>query len=98
MMILSMISPFVFDEFSLAFVKHLDEKHVTWARFGEKLDKNTTLQACNDVEFLIKSVNSQCVKTASEITPDAARIEERWRQPDGVTIADKEKPIEDSMG
>ncbi|GJW79767.1 hypothetical protein Tco_0143742 [Tanacetum coccineum] len=28
-----------------AFGKHLEEKHVTWARFGKKLDKNTTFQA-----------------------------------------------------
>nr|GEY47128.1 hypothetical protein [Tanacetum cinerariifolium] len=28
-----------------AFGKHLEEKHMTWARFGKKLDKDTTLQA-----------------------------------------------------
>ncbi|GJR38610.1 putative reverse transcriptase domain-containing protein [Tanacetum coccineum] len=27
------------------FGKHLEEKHVTWARFGKRLDKNTTFQA-----------------------------------------------------
>ncbi|GJZ18770.1 hypothetical protein Tco_0555360 [Tanacetum coccineum] len=27
----------------LAFGKHLEEKHVTWAQFRKKLDKNTTL-------------------------------------------------------
>ncbi|GKE21359.1 hypothetical protein Tco_1432871, partial [Tanacetum coccineum] len=25
------------------FGKHLEEKHVTWARFGKKLDENSTL-------------------------------------------------------
>ncbi|GKD41165.1 hypothetical protein Tco_1261372 [Tanacetum coccineum] len=38
----------VFDEFLfdvLAFEKHLEEKHVTWARFRKKLDKNATFQA-----------------------------------------------------
>ncbi|GJV56116.1 hypothetical protein Tco_1457121 [Tanacetum coccineum] len=28
-----------------AFGKHLEEKHVTWSRFGKKLDKNATFQA-----------------------------------------------------
>ncbi|GKD89611.1 hypothetical protein Tco_1365118, partial [Tanacetum coccineum] len=42
----------VFDEVSFytlfqAFQKHLKEKHVTWARFEKKLDKNTTLQDCD---------------------------------------------------
>ncbi|GKA03466.1 hypothetical protein Tco_0676247 [Tanacetum coccineum] len=27
----------------LAFEKHLEEKHVTWAQLGKKRDKNTTL-------------------------------------------------------
>nr|GEU76638.1 hypothetical protein [Tanacetum cinerariifolium] len=64
------------------FWKHLEEKRVTWARFGKKLDKDTTLQACDfhsdaftksaqKVGFLIKSVTSQIVKTALEIYPDA---------------------------
>ncbi|GKB42964.1 hypothetical protein Tco_0887906, partial [Tanacetum coccineum] len=39
----------VFDEVSFntlfrAFGKHLEEKHVTWAQFGKKRDKNATLQ------------------------------------------------------
>ncbi|GKC36068.1 hypothetical protein Tco_1048452, partial [Tanacetum coccineum] len=49
----------------MTFGKHLEEKHVTGARFGEKLDKNTTLKACDfhsdaftkiaqKVKFLIK--------------------------------------------
>ncbi|GKB12698.1 hypothetical protein Tco_0846621, partial [Tanacetum coccineum] len=72
------------------FEEHLEEKHVTWARFGKILDKNTTLQACDfhsdvftksaqKVKFLIKSATSQTVETASEIYPDAVRIEERRR-------------------
>ncbi|GKC69424.1 hypothetical protein Tco_1115307, partial [Tanacetum coccineum] len=72
---------------------HLEEKHVTWARFREKLDKNTTLQAydfhsdaftksARKVEFLIKVVISQVVETALEITLDAIRIEERRSQPE----------------
>ncbi|GJS26077.1 hypothetical protein Tco_0486697 [Tanacetum coccineum] len=71
------------------FGKHLEEKHVTWAQFGEKLDKNTTLQACDfhsdaftkssqKVKFLIKVVTSQVVGTALEITPDVLRI--AWRR------------------
>nr|GEV42990.1 hypothetical protein [Tanacetum cinerariifolium] len=73
-----------------AFGKHLEEKHVTWARFGEKLDKNITFQAydfhsdsfnksAHKVKFLIKFMTSQTVETASEITLDAVMIEERHR-------------------
>ncbi|GJX07833.1 hypothetical protein Tco_0195765 [Tanacetum coccineum] len=75
-----------------AFGKHLEEKHVTWARFEKKLDKNTTFQACDfhfdaftkiaqKVKFLIKSVTSQVVETASEFHPNAVRINKRRRQP-----------------
>nr|GEW86668.1 hypothetical protein [Tanacetum cinerariifolium] len=57
---------------------------------GEKLDKNTTLQACDfhsdaftksalKVEFLIKVVTSHVMEKASEITPDTVRLEERRR-------------------
>ncbi|GJY37603.1 hypothetical protein Tco_0423967 [Tanacetum coccineum] len=71
-----------------AFGKHLEEKHVTWARFGKKLDKNTTFQACDfhpnaftksakKVKFLINSVTFHVVETASEIHLDAIRIKER---------------------
>ncbi|GJX32718.1 hypothetical protein Tco_0242573 [Tanacetum coccineum] len=52
-----------------SFGRHLKEKHVTCARFRKKLDKNTTLQACDfhsgaftksaqKVKFLIKSATS----------------------------------------
>ncbi|GKC35274.1 hypothetical protein Tco_1047658 [Tanacetum coccineum] len=58
-----------------AFGKHLEEKHVTWARFGKKLDKNTTLQVRDfhsdaftksalKVKLLIKIVTSQSMETA----------------------------------
>nr|GEV01707.1 transketolase, chloroplastic [Tanacetum cinerariifolium] len=67
--------------------KHLEEKHVTWARIGMILDKSTTIQAgtsnltpspkVSKVKFLIKVVTSQVVETVSEITPDTVRIEER---------------------
>ncbi|GJX68486.1 hypothetical protein Tco_0304213 [Tanacetum coccineum] len=73
-----------------ASARHLEEKHMTWARFGKKLDKNTTFQACyfhsdaftksaQKVKFLIKVVTSQVVETASEITTDVVIVEERWR-------------------
>nr|GFB41768.1 hypothetical protein [Tanacetum cinerariifolium] len=66
---------------------HLEEKHVTWARFEKKLDKNATFQApdfhsnastksANKVKFLIKFVTSQCVEMALEFTPDAIKSEE----------------------
>nr|GEU46413.1 hypothetical protein [Tanacetum cinerariifolium] len=64
------------------------EKHVTWARFGKKLDKNATFQApdfhsdafiksAQTVKFLIKFVTSQCVEMTSEFNPDAVISEER---------------------
>ncbi|GKA53480.1 hypothetical protein Tco_0746795 [Tanacetum coccineum] len=67
---------------AIASEKYLEEKHVTWARFGKKVDKNATFQApdfhydaftksAHKVKFLIKVVTSQCMETASEITPDA---------------------------
>ncbi|GJS75131.1 MAK10-like protein [Tanacetum coccineum] len=69
----------------LAFGKHSEDKHVTWARFGKKLDKNTTLQArdfhsdaftksAQKVGFLIKVVTSQIVETTSRFTNDVVRI------------------------
>ncbi|GJV63342.1 hypothetical protein Tco_1474170, partial [Tanacetum coccineum] len=72
---------------------HLEEKHLTWARFGKKLDKNTTHQACDfhsdaftksaqKVENLIKFVTSQTVETVVEFTTDAVRIEWRRCQPE----------------
>ncbi|GKD33583.1 MAK10-like protein [Tanacetum coccineum] len=68
-----------------AFGKHSEDKHVTWARFGKKLDKNTTLQArdfhsdaftksAQKVGFLIKVVTSQIVETTSRFTNDVIRI------------------------
>ncbi|GKF85133.1 hypothetical protein Tco_0250031, partial [Tanacetum coccineum] len=70
------------------FGKILEEKHVTWARFGKKVDKNATFQApdfysdafiksAQKVKYLIKFVTFQCVETASEFNPDAVRSEER---------------------
>ncbi|GJZ91779.1 retrovirus-related pol polyprotein from transposon 17.6 [Tanacetum coccineum] len=64
---------------------HLEENHMTCAQFGKKLDKNSTLQACDfhsdaftkifqKVGFLIKDVTSEVVKTVSEFTTDAIRI------------------------
>nr|GEU90891.1 uncharacterized protein [Tanacetum cinerariifolium] len=74
-----------------AFGKYLEEKHVTWARFEKKLEKNITFQTgdfhseaftkiAKKIKFLINSVTSQCVETASEITPDAVRINKRRHQ------------------
>ncbi|GJT05895.1 hypothetical protein Tco_0840357 [Tanacetum coccineum] len=71
-----------------AFEKHLEEKYMTWARFGKKLDKNTTIQAgdfhsdaftksAQQVKFIIKVVTSRVVETASRFTTDAVIIEER---------------------
>ncbi|GJU61688.1 hypothetical protein Tco_1243523 [Tanacetum coccineum] len=76
-----------------AFGKHLEEKHVTWARFEKKLDKNTTFQACDfhsdaftksaqKVKFLIKSETYQVVEMASEFHPDAVWIKARRREPE----------------
>ncbi|GJZ79775.1 retrovirus-related pol polyprotein from transposon TNT 1-94 [Tanacetum coccineum] len=42
--------------------EHLEEKHITWAQFGKKRDKNATLQVFDQVMVL------QCVETASEYT------------------------------
>ncbi|GKE50583.1 hypothetical protein Tco_1481841, partial [Tanacetum coccineum] len=77
--------------------KHLEQKHVTLARFERKLDKNTTFQACDfhsdaftksaqRVKFLIKFVTSQTVETASKFTTDAVRIEEATASPRSVTL------------
>ncbi|GJV82526.1 hypothetical protein Tco_1522424 [Tanacetum coccineum] len=82
------IKPYSPDSFRM---KHLEEKHVTWARFEKKLDKNTTLQACDfhsdaftksaqKVKFLIKSATSQTVETASDIYHDVVKIVWRRRQ------------------
>ncbi|GJT59937.1 hypothetical protein Tco_1003470 [Tanacetum coccineum] len=67
-------------------VGHLEEKHVTWARFEKKLNKNTTIQAddfhsdafiksAQKVKFLIKVATFQCVETMLGINPDGVRIE-----------------------
>ncbi|GKA36938.1 hypothetical protein Tco_0723503 [Tanacetum coccineum] len=94
-----------------AFGKYLEEEHVTWARFGKKLDKNITLQAydfhsnaftksAQKVEFLLKVVTSQVVETASRFSSYAIRMHGDGvnTKSDGVTLADKEKAIEDLAG
>ncbi|GJT16457.1 hypothetical protein Tco_0875163 [Tanacetum coccineum] len=47
-------------EVSFSFGKHLEEKHVTWAQFGKKQDKNATLQDFDG------ALDLQCVETASQ--------------------------------
>ncbi|GKF85358.1 hypothetical protein Tco_0253185, partial [Tanacetum coccineum] len=80
------------------FVKHLKEKHVTWARFGKKLDKNITFQAgdlhpdaftrsAKKVEFWIKSVTSQWMETASEFTLDALQDQVATTSPRFMTAS-----------
>nr|GEU29399.1 hypothetical protein [Tanacetum cinerariifolium] len=88
-----------------------EEKHVTWARFGKKLDKNTTLQARDfhfyaftksalKVKLLIKIVTSQYVDTASgfAMTPSRVKGDDVTTTCDAITITDKKKPLEDSAG
>ncbi|GKC06521.1 hypothetical protein Tco_0998131 [Tanacetum coccineum] len=41
--------PIAIDHSSKAFKKPLEEKHVTWARFGKKVDKNATFQALSSI-------------------------------------------------
>ncbi|GJX33765.1 hypothetical protein Tco_0245322 [Tanacetum coccineum] len=48
--------------------KHLEEKHMTWARFGKKRDKNATLQVFDQVMV------SQSVETASSFLSDAIMV------------------------
>nr|GEX24599.1 hypothetical protein [Tanacetum cinerariifolium] len=69
------------------FEKHLEEKHMTWARFRKKLDKDTTLGL---------SVRGDGVK----ICCDAVRSEERRRHYDLRCHHDNllKKPLEDLAG
>ncbi|GJZ29470.1 MAK10-like protein [Tanacetum coccineum] len=69
----------VFDE--------LEEKHVTWARFEKKLDKNTTFQAW-DFHFDAFTKSAQKDFKGGGVTAFC----------DGVAIADKKNPLEDSTG
>nr|GEU53109.1 hypothetical protein [Tanacetum cinerariifolium] len=66
---------------------HLEEKHMTWARFGKKRDKNTSL-------------GSQSVETASGFatTPSEVKGDDVTMTCDVVTITDIKKPLEDSVG
>ncbi|GJU33071.1 hypothetical protein Tco_1176660 [Tanacetum coccineum] len=61
-----------------------------WARFGKKLDKNTTILASDfhsdaftksvqKVKFLIKVVTSQVMEMALEVTPNSVKIKKRQR-------------------
>nr|GEW74962.1 hypothetical protein [Tanacetum cinerariifolium] len=79
---------------SRAFGKYLEEKHVIWAQFGKKQDKNTTLQDFNE------ALNLQCVETASQSSLALSMIEG-----DNVTticedvkVADLKKPTKDCAG
>ncbi|GJW91587.1 hypothetical protein Tco_0169140 [Tanacetum coccineum] len=51
--------------FHCAFGKHLEEKHMTWAQFGKKQDKNATLQDFDE------ALDLHYVETASQspLTP-----------------------------
>ncbi|GJX00341.1 reverse transcriptase domain-containing protein [Tanacetum coccineum] len=82
------------DLIATAFGKHLEEKHVTWAQFGKKLDKNTTFQVGDFHPDAFTKIS------------DGGDVTARWRRrhkipltlsrshSDGVTIADMKKPFD----
>ncbi|GJU30549.1 hypothetical protein Tco_1174138 [Tanacetum coccineum] len=77
-----------------SFEKHLEEKHVTWARFGKKRDKKTTLQDFDG------ALDLQCVEKASQSSLTLSKLEgdDVIIFCDDVTVADLKNPIEDSVG
>ncbi|GKC89049.1 hypothetical protein Tco_1149698 [Tanacetum coccineum] len=77
-----------------AFTKHLEEEHMTWAQFGKKRDKKTTLQDFDE------ALDLQCVETASKspLTPSKLEGDDVIIICDDVTVADLKKPIKDSTG
>ncbi|GKB29130.1 hypothetical protein Tco_0868531 [Tanacetum coccineum] len=69
-------------------------KHVTWARFRKKQDKNATLQdfyGALDLQFM--ETASQFPLTSSKLKGDDVTT-----ICDDVKVADLKKPIEDSAG
>nr|GEW85822.1 ribonuclease H-like domain-containing protein [Tanacetum cinerariifolium] len=79
---------------SFSFGKHLEEKHVIWAQFGKKQDKNATLQDFDE------ALNLQCVETASQSSLTSSMIESDNVTTicDDVNVADLKKPMEDCAG
>ncbi|GJV43905.1 hypothetical protein Tco_1428441 [Tanacetum coccineum] len=75
------------EAYVLAFGKHFEEKHMTWARFGKKLDKTQHLV-------------SQSVETVSGFatTPSEVKGHGVTTTCDAVTITDIKKPLEYSAG
>ncbi|GJV50727.1 hypothetical protein Tco_1446468 [Tanacetum coccineum] len=72
---------------SIAFGKHLEEKHVTWARFRKKLDKNTTLGFLERGDAL-----------GFATTPLEVKGNDVTKTCDAVMITEYKKPLEDSVG
>ncbi|GJT30829.1 hypothetical protein Tco_0911104 [Tanacetum coccineum] len=77
-----------------AFGKHWKEKHVIWARFRKKRDKNSTLQDFD------RALDLQCVETASQfpLTPSKLEGDDITVFYDDFMVADLKKPIYDSAG
>ncbi|GKA89245.1 hypothetical protein Tco_0811057 [Tanacetum coccineum] len=75
-----------------SFGKHFEEKHVTWAQFGKKQDKNATLQDFDE------ALDLQCVETASKshLTPSKIKADDVTTICDDVKVSDLKKPMEDS--
>nr|GEY03215.1 hypothetical protein [Tanacetum cinerariifolium] len=82
------------NEAKTTFGKHLKEKHVIWAQFGKKQDKNATLQDFDE------ALNLECVETASQSSMTSSMIEgdNVTTICDDVKVADLKKPMEDCVG
>nr|GEV49073.1 hypothetical protein [Tanacetum cinerariifolium] len=78
----------------LAFGKHLKEKHVIWAQFGKKQDKNATLQDFDE------ALDLQCVETVSQSSMMLSMIEgdDVTTICEDVKVADLNKHMEDCAG
>ncbi|GKB10999.1 hypothetical protein Tco_0844922 [Tanacetum coccineum] len=98
-------------ELMRSFGKHLEEKNVTCAKFGKKLDKNTTLQARNfhsdaftksalKVKLLIKIVTPQSIETTLGFAMKPSRVKSDCVTTtcDAITMTDKEKHLADMAG
>ncbi|GJX19293.1 hypothetical protein Tco_0221970 [Tanacetum coccineum] len=74
--------------------KHLEEKHMTWAQFGKKRDKNATLQDFDE------ALDLQCVETVSQssLTPSMIEGDDVTTICDGVKVASLKMPMEYSTG
>ncbi|GJW93015.1 hypothetical protein Tco_0172687 [Tanacetum coccineum] len=73
----------------LSFGKHLEEKHVTWAQFRKKLDKNATLQAGD----FHSDAFTKTAQKDQQVTTSTPFVTELFGRFDGLTASGNPRDV-----